>query len=823
MPRRGAASVPKTSGAPRSPAVSSILGPVRRRLLVPLVVFFALLLTALLAEHVLVFRQDQRREIEQRSAEIRTLIAFQIERDTATMKATFDVLAADAELRRAFLAGDTHALILRAAPLFDRLRRDHGISRWSFHDEVGTTVLRVHDVMRFGDAPAGTVLARAMRADEAVADLEVDDHGLVSLSLAAPWREGGRTIGYIRIGRDIGTLLSSVASFSRQPLLVLLDKGSTDRLLWEAAARMAGRPANWDLMDRWVLAARLASPLPDAIFAAVDRPADAIDGTVTSAMDNTYLMATAALTDHQGVPAGLVVAPIDVTSAISNQSTHLTSILIICLLTGGGLVLLFHRFAGRIDTAITQDRNSLAESEARFRDLIEGSIQGIVVHQGLRPLFANRAFANMLGFDRATQVTALPSLLPLIPENERERTLSIEAELLSGGLGECTAQQMRRLRQDGTEVWFDWRARVVDWMGERCLQVVIVDISERVLYEQELEASKARLEASTRTLSALAQELDSARRHAEDALLQADADRQQAEGANRLQETLLDTIVSPVYYTDTQARYAGCNRAFCEMHGLPRERIIGTKIDDLLSESAAACERRADGALLADGGAMSYETTLERADGSLCNVIVHKSVFTDPKGAAAGIVGVVVDITERKQLETRLMKLAATDGLTGVWNRRSFLAQADRALAQARREGAPASLLMLDLDRFKAINDTYGHATGDHVLVELCAYCRRQLRAGDLLGRIGGEEFAILLPGCPLANAVTVAEALRSSLAELAIKADGTLLKLTASIGVTECQVGAETIDAALDRSDRALYQAKRTGRDRVVAVPGNA
>ena len=532
-----------------------------------------------------------------------------------------------------------------------------------------------------------------------------------------------------------------------------------------------------------------------------------------------YSIATVTLADRAGQQIGLVVAPVDVTALRHNRTFQLIAILVICVLCGGGLFALFHRIARRIDTAVADERQSLTDSEARYRDLIEGSIQGIVIHKDLQPLFVNSAFAHMLGYDTPSDVMALPSLLPFVPEEERAEILGLLDGLLEGDVGERRRNLVRRVRKDGSDLWVDWCARVVDWMGERCLQVTMVDISGRVLYEQELEASKARLESTTQSLSALAEELDQARRNAEQALIEAERDREVAEGARRLHETLLDTIASPVYYIDTEGRFAGCNRAFCDMHGLPREGIVGRQIDDLMSASVAASEQRADKALLADGGAMSYETQLHRSDGSLREVIVHKSVFTGPKGATAGIVGVVVDITDRKQLEARLWRMAATDSLTGVWNRRHFLAQAERIVAQARREAAPVSLLMLDVDRFKSINDSHGHATGDKVLVQLCEHWRSLLRLGDLLGRMGGEEFAVVLPDSGLADAADIAEDLRRGATALDIIVDGLRLHLTVSIGATEFLVGDEGIEATLIRADRALYSAKEAGRDRVVTV----
>jgi diguanylate cyclase (GGDEF)-like protein len=156
-----------------------------------------------------------------------------------------------------------------------------------------------------------------------------------------------------------------------------------------------------------------------------------------------------------------------------------------------------------------------------------------------------------------------------------------------------------------------------------------------------------------------------------------------------------------------------------------------------------------------------------------------------------------------------------TDTLSGLRNRRGFESQAAHAIERARRKGLPVSVVACDLDHFKAVNDTYGHAAGDLVLAAFAGFLEQAASPGHVAGRIGGEEFAILLPGTNLAAARLFAEGARSAFSAMTIEGLPRERRFTASFGVAELAIG-ETFDALMRRADDALYQAKRDGRDLV-------
>jgi len=178
-----------------------------------------------------------------------------------------------------------------------------------------------------------------------------------------------------------------------------------------------------------------------------------------------------------------------------------------------------------------------------------------------------------------------------------------------------------------------------------------------------------------------------------------------------------------------------------------------------------------------------------------------------------------LEIKERILLEQRLRELARTDWLTGVMNRRHFMEIADQEVSRSRRYTKSLSVLMLDLDHFKNINDRYGHAAGDEVLVAFVRECQRLLRDEDSLARMGGEEFAILLPETGLEQALVVAEKLRKAIEFNPVDRQGELsISLTVSIGCCELSEEHHDIEMMLSKADQALYRAKKMGRNQVAS-----
>ncbi len=270
---------------------------------------------------------------------------------------------------------------------------------------------------------------------------------------------------------------------------------------------------------------------------------------------------------------------------------------------------------------------------------------------------------------------------------------------------------------------------------------------------------------------------------------------------------------------DPEDRLILCNGSFAELYGVAPEALEGRAFSwfarTYLARHHPELEPDRRAALLA-----SILRSHEIADGSPREIRAGERWYVMRCSRMLNGCRVLLrsDVTHLKRVEEELRRLATIDELTELYNRRFFFAQGRRLLERCRQNAQPAALLLFDLDHFKTINDSFGHEAGDAVLRAVALCCRRTLRPGDLLARLGGEEFAVLLPETDRRQAKRVAERLRRALSALEVPCDRTVIRLTVSIGLATPEDTPGGLDALLAAADRALYRAKRAGRDRVVA-----
>ena len=266
----------------------------------------------------------------------------------------------------------------------------------------------------------------------------------------------------------------------------------------------------------------------------------------------------------------------------------------------------------------------------------------------------------------------------------------------------------------------------------------------------------------------------------------------------------------------------GCNPALGRLLGRAPAALVGGTFFDVtyeedLPEARAAC-------LLVQEGAprMRHDCRFVRSDGTVTWVSVSTSRVPDAPGRAAHLIMHVEDVSGRKALEAELSRQALHDPLTGLPNRSLLLDRTDRVLRRAARDGGHVSLVFLDLDGFKDVNDRHGHAAGDRVLVELASRVLGAVRPGDTVARLGGDEFVVLCEDTDADQAGVVADRLRA-VAREPFELGDAQVRLTAAVGVGHHDPRVRpvpTSEELLHRADLAMYQAKRAGEGQAAAQP---
>lgn len=281
------------------------------------------------------------------------------------------------------------------------------------------------------------------------------------------------------------------------------------------------------------------------------------------------------------------------------------------------------------------------------------------------------------------------------------------------------------------------------------------------------------------------------------------ADAQRFKGERDRRSLLVDSLPIMISFIDSELHYREINAAYVQWFNRPIEEIVGKPVLEILGEAVFEKTRPYMQAAL-EGQQVEYETLIPHNDGTQHPVQVSYTPLLGSLGESKGFYAMVRDITDQERAER--------DYLTEAFNRRGFETRLEAACATSKRYQRPLSLIFLDLDYFKAINDSYGHAIGDEVLRGIAQTLLAEIRETDILSRWGGEEFGILAPETPPAEAAALAERLREAISSRSFPTVG---RVTASLGVAQFDKE-ELPSEFLRRADEALYAAKANGRDRV-------
>jgi len=284
-------------------------------------------------------------------------------------------------------------------------------------------------------------------------------------------------------------------------------------------------------------------------------------------------------------------------------------------------------------------------------------------------------------------------------------------------------------------------------------------------------------------------------------------------------KTIVNKVTDAVIVADFQGNILFWNESAKSIFGYSQEEVLGKYVHDVLpvhnlrerADNSFREFQKNDGQGPLIGKGIHVKGLTKYGD----EIHVHFSPNVVEIEGEKFIFAFIRDVTELIVLQEKLRYQSVTDELTGVFNRRAFMQMSQKTFIHSQRHNEPFTLLLFDIDHFKRVNDTHGHHVGDKVIQEFAAYINNIIRADDIFGRVGGEEFYLALPKTGLNEALVIAERLRFGIEHLSICVDELILEITTSIGVAVI-IENDDFDSIQKRSDDALYKAKKAGRNQV-------
>ena len=431
---------------------------------------------------------------------------------------------------------------------------------------------------------------------------------------------------------------------------------------------------------------------------------------------------------------------------------------------------------------------ALAESESRWNFALESAGQGVWdINLNAGTAFYSRMWRLMRGIGPDEEVDpSQEKWLARMHPDDRERIRQI-ADRQDAGILKYNEFEYREQHRDGRWIWILSRGKPVSWNPDGTPARMLgtdTDISNLKLVEAQLALEKERLKVTL--------------------------------------ESIADAVIS----TDAGGRITFMNPAAEQMTDWPQERAVGRPVEEIFNviDGQTGAPTASPVAECLAKGRMHYvdgDAVLVRRKGDHRDVRTSAAPVRTPQGLVIGVVLVFQDVTSSRALQRKLAHTAMHDSLTGLPNRATFERALDEAVEQARSDKREYSLCFVDLDRFKFVNDNAGHGAGDMLLQKIAGAIRSSCRAHDLAARIGGDEFALLLPDCPIEAGIVVAQKVVDAISAIRFESGGTTYEIGASVGVTGISSRCRDAAEVMNQADAACYVAKARGRNCVSVYDG--
>ncbi|MBF0294595.1 MAG: diguanylate cyclase [Magnetococcales bacterium] len=747
---------------------------IKMPVLLPLAIFIAILTLAASLGVYWYAHTVNRAALQTTTEDIQQSWTLGMSNDTAMMSAALSAVVRNSAIREAFVARDRERLLRLTRELFGEWRDRHGITHFYFTQPDRINFLRIHQPDRHGDLITRHTTRVAQEKGATTSGLEMGQMGTYTLRTVTPWFEGGQLIGLVELGMEVDHRITEIHKRQHVDLFLLAPKRHLQRGAWEAGMAMLKRTPQWDAFADIVLIDQTATP-PAGLL-------DRFDGAYAdnevrrewmhlSLGESHVNVARLPLADVQGREQAFLVFVQDVTTRYHDSQRLIFLVIGISVVGGGGLILLFAMHLERIEAKMREHEAALMESEARFRGIATSAQDAIImIDDQDRVQYWNPAAQRIFGY-AAGEMEGRELHRLLAPERFRPAATRGMRKLRETGEGSILDRTVELIgvRKSGEEFPFDLSTSVIRCRDRWCAIGILRDISARKEIEQRL----------------------------------------------KLGFTIIEQALEGIIITDAEAVIQLVNPAFTQLTGYAPGEVIGRNPRLLQSGRHDASFFQELWQTLNATGSWRGELWNRRKSGEIFPEWLSISAIRDEKDEVTHYMGIFSDITERKAFEEQLENLAFYDALTAIPNRMLFHQRLEQALKEAARHRQRLAVLYLDLDLFKAVNDTHGHKTGDLLLQSVATRLQDLLRQEDTVARLGGDEFAVLLRNVQnLEDTRLVAEKVIATLTR-PFTLQGIECRIGTSIGITLFPDQGKDPETLLKQADTAMYYAKRGGRNR--------
>lgn len=410
----------------------------------------------------------------------------------------------------------------------------------------------------------------------------------------------------------------------------------------------------------------------------------------------------------------------------------------------------------------------LRESEERYRATIEYSNDGVALLSDGTCIFVNRTFVEMFGYDSPDQIIG-GSIAQVVHPDDRKRVVDINCTRQEGE-GAPQRYEFRGIRRDGEIVCVEVSANEILYHGATVALAYLRDISARKGWEQSLHESEERY------------------------------------------RSLFEESRDAIYITTRAGTCIDGNQAFLDLFGYVREEL--SEVSARMVYASSQEKERFKKAIKDKGSVRDFDIKLRRKDGTVMDCLLSVTTKRNAEGAIVAYQGIVRNITDRKRAEETVRHMAYHDLLTGLPNRQLFNDRLMMAMIRAKRSEQRAAVAMLDLDKFKDINDTLGHAMGDELLKAAAGRLKKLLRKSDTIARMGGDEFLLVLPDLHQAEDAHRLVSKIMGAFDTPFVVEGYELAITTSAGIAIYPDDGLDTNTLIKKADIAMYRAKQLGRN---------